>query len=163
MSEHFPALIEAALSSAEIPWARVDEGVWVAQLSGTYKLTVPVVLMLRERELLIRSFFMRRPAENAAGVYRMLLKRNARSPGVWFALDDDDDIHLVAQVPLDALNETMLDRVLGAVLVVADESFNGAIQAGFATYLAKDMAWRAKQQSGSSEKKLGSAETRQTP
>jgi hypothetical protein len=163
MSEHFAALIEAALSSAEISWARVDEGVWVAQLSGTYKLTVPIALVLRERELHIRSFFMRRPAENAAAVYRMLLKRNARAPGVWFALDDDDDIHLVAQVPLDALDEPMLDRVLGAVLVVADESFNSAIQAGFATYLANDMAWRAKQQKASSEKKFESAKTRQSP
>ena len=163
MSEHFPALIEAALSSAEVPWARVDEGVWVAQLAGTYKLTVPVALLLRERELAIRSFFMRRPAENLAAVYRMLLKRNARAPGVWFALDDDDDIHLCAQVPIDALDEPMLDRVLGAVLSVADESFNAAIQAGFATYLAKDLAWRAKQQPAGSEKKCGGAETRQSP
>lgn len=162
MSEHFPALIEDALSSAEIPWARVDEGVWVAQLSGTYKLTVPVALILRERDLVVRSFFMRRPAENPEGVYRMLLRRNSRSPGVWFALDDDDDIHLCAQVPLDALDEPMLDRVLGAVLAVADESFNAAIQAGFATYLARDMAWRAKQQA-QSEKSFGSAETRQSP
>src|SRR5919109_2822482 len=111
MTEHFPALIEAALSSADVPWVRVDEGLWVAQLSGTYKLTVPIALILRERDLAIRSFFMRRPAENHAGVYRMLLKRNARGPGVWFALDDDDDIHLFAQVPLDALDDLMLDRV----------------------------------------------------
>jgi hypothetical protein len=64
---------------------------------------------------------------------------------VWFAVDDVGDVHIVGQLPLEAIDADALDRLLGALLQVADETFNAAIQAGFATYLAHDMAWRAKQ------------------
>lgn len=138
-------VVEAALVSAEIPFARAGDGVWMAQLRGENKLTIPLVLALRDRGLRLQSFFIRRPVENAEGVYRLLLSRNMRTPGVWFAVDDAGDVHLVAELPTLALDADALDRMLGTVLVTADETFNAAIQAGFATYFARDMAWRAKQ------------------
>ncbi|MGH2670300.1 MAG: YbjN domain-containing protein, partial [bacterium] len=91
------------------------------------------------------SFFMRAPHENAAEVYRMLLARNARARRCYFAVDGLGDIYLIGFCAAGDAAGDELDRLLGELLTVADQMFNACVGRGFATYLAKDMAWRAKQ------------------
>jgi hypothetical protein len=88
---------------------------------------------------------MRRPHESQADFYAMLLRANMRTYGVRFAIDDAGDVFLVGRVPIEGVTDAELDRLLGAVLTHADEMFMPALQVGFASYLARDMAWRAAQ------------------
>ena len=44
----------------------------------------------------LRAFVARRPDENHVGVYRWLLERNLKLPGICFALDALGDIYLTA-------------------------------------------------------------------
>jgi hypothetical protein len=115
------------------------------QLRGDKKHSITVLLALRERTLALESFFMRRPAENHADLYAMLLRTNMRAYGIRFALDDIGDVFIVARIALESVTDEELDRLLGAVLSTADEMFMPAIEVGFASYLARDMAWRAAQ------------------
>ena len=138
-------IIEAYLSDRDVRNERVSESDWALQLRGEKKFSITVLLALRERTLQIESFFIRRAAENHADFYRMLLRANMRVYGVRFAIDDIGDVFLVGRVPLDAVNEDELDRLLGAILTTSDEMFMPAIEVGFASYLARDMAWREAQ------------------
>jgi putative sensory transduction regulator len=139
------AIIERSLSTEGIRSERVTSTDWAVQLKGEKKLSITVLIALRERTVAVESFFIRRPAENHADVYRMLLRCNATLYGVRFALDDLGDVYLVGRFSIDAVTEDELDRVLGVILTTSDAMFMPAIEVGFASYLARDMAWRATQ------------------
>jgi hypothetical protein len=79
-------------------------------------------------------------------VYRWLLERNRRTYGVSFAIDHLGDIYLVGRVPLDAVNEEELDRLMGAVLEYSDGSFNILLELGFADSIRREWQWRVERQ-----------------
>ena len=76
--------------------------------------------------------------------YAYLLRRNLRTYVFRFALYDSGDVMLVGVVPRAAISVKELDRMLGQLLVAADESFNTALRSGFATYIEREQAWREK-------------------
>ena len=78
----------------------------------------------------MHAFVCRHPDENHERVYRWLLERNLRMFGVAFAVDRLGDIYLDARLPLAAVTPDELDRLLGAVLTYADESFNTILELG---------------------------------
>lgn len=138
-------IVASALAEREIEHHRFGDDVFVLSLRGERKLTIPVTLFLRDRTLVVESFFMRAPAENREALYRMLLARNVRARSVHFALGDHGDVYLVGMVPLVAVSDDSIDAVLAEVLTTSDETFDAAIAVGFETYLALDLAWRARQ------------------
>jgi hypothetical protein len=129
---------------AELPAERLDEAAWLLMLAGEHKHTIPVHVSVGERETVIQSFFMRAPDENERGLYAYLLRRNLRSYVLRFALSDDGDILLVGVLPNAAVSTAELDRVLGQLLATADEAFNNALRLGFAGYIEREQAWRAR-------------------
>ncbi len=120
----------------------VRPGEYVAQLPGEAKLRTTVSLLVGQRAVTVSAFVVRRPDENHADVYRWLLTRNARLPGVAFALDRVGDVYLVGRLPAEGVTEQTLDDLLGAVLTVADSSFNELLALGFATAIRREWAWR---------------------
>ena len=136
--------IERFFEQADIPYKRVGEGRWAAQLSGDRKHTIPLGVALSVDRVVFESFFMRRPQENPAEFYEILLRRNARAYGVHFALDPQGDVFLVGARAADGLSVDELDRIVGSILIEADGMFNAAIEVGFKSYLEADMAWRAR-------------------
>jgi hypothetical protein len=136
--------IERFFQQADIPYKRVGDGQWAAQLRGDRKLTIPLGIALSGDRVVFESFFMRRPQENLAEFYEMLLRRNARAYGVHFALDGQGDVFLVGARAAHGLDGEELDRIVGSILIEADGLFNAAIEVGFKSYLEADMAWRAR-------------------
>jgi hypothetical protein len=121
---------------------RVGEHGWLTVLRGERKRTVPVYLAVGDHTLSIQSFFLRAPDEQLDEVYALLLRRHLRTYVLRFALTDDGDVLLVGVLPLHAVTVAELDRVLGQVLAVADDMFNPALRAGFASYIDREQAWR---------------------
>jgi hypothetical protein len=64
--------------------------------------------------------------------------------GVHFALDRTGDVYLTGRLPLSAVTEAEIDRLLGCVLSYCDESFNEALMIGFASAIRREWAWREK-------------------
>jgi hypothetical protein len=133
------------LARAELPHKDAGEGRIAVQLRGERKLTIPVMIAIGTDDVRFETFFMRKPMENRDAFYEMLLRRNMRARGVAFAIDAAGDVYLVGSLPADALDDDRLDRIFGAILVEADGMFDAAIGVGFESYLAADMAWRARQ------------------
>lgn len=136
-------LVLAVLRSSDLEADQVDTSTWMTQLSGEWKRTIPVMLRLDHRHLRIESLLCRAPDEAHEEVYRYLLLRNQRTGPIRFALDDEGNIVLLGQLPLEALDETSFDRLLGTILVTADEVYNAVLRRGFSTYIEAEQQWRA--------------------
>ncbi len=111
-------------------------------LPGEHKLRTTCSLVAGEHSLSVNAFVARHPDENADAVHRWLLERNRRLFGIAYAIDQLGDIYLVGRIPAAAVNEQLLDQVLGAVLSEADGSFNTILELGFRSSIEKEWRWR---------------------
>jgi hypothetical protein len=136
------ATIVEALEAAELVHTEHRPGSFEITLPGERKLQTTCRLEIGQHSLGIHAFVARNPDENHQVVYRWLLERNLKMFGVAFAVDSSGDIYLDGRLPLEAVTADELDRVLGAVLTYADESFNTILELGFASSIRKEWAWR---------------------
>jgi len=130
------------LGANDIEFDEAAEGVFSFALPGEKKLQTAVRLDVGSHALSVHAFVCRSPDENHEEVYRWLLQRNLKLYAVAFALDRLGDIYLDARLPLSSINDEELDRLLGSVLSVADESFNTILELGFASSIRKEWEWR---------------------
>ncbi len=137
------ASLRAYLEANGLDHDEPQPGQFSFTLPGEKKLQTPVRLDVGNHALAVHAFVCRRPDENHVGVYGWLLQRNLRLYGVAFAVDRLGDIYLDGRLPLSILDDhEELDRLLGAVLTTADESFNTILELGFASAIRKEWEWR---------------------
>jgi Putative bacterial sensory transduction regulator len=136
------AVVRAFLTEGELEWEELSEGVFSVTLPGERKLQTPCRLDVGPHSLAVHAFVCRNPDENHERVYRWLLERNLKLYGVSFAVDHHGDIYLDGRLPLSSVTPSELDRLLGAVLTYADESFNTILELGFASSIRKEWEWR---------------------
>lgn len=134
-------VVERWVDTHDVP-SDLGDGRWTVMLAGEHKRTVGITLSIGDHTLIAQSFFMRAPDEQQAAVYGLLLRRNLRSYTLRFALHPDGDVLLVGVLPLAAVTDDELDRLLGQLLAVADETFDEALRLGFAAYIEREQAWR---------------------
>jgi hypothetical protein len=135
--------VQAWCAESEVPYSLgARAGEFVVELPGEAKLRTVVSLLVGDRALSASAFVMRHPDENFAEFYRWMLARNARLPGIAFALDPVGDVYLVARVPLAAVTPAAVDELLGALLTVSDGSFNELLALGFLSSMRREWAWR---------------------
>ena len=106
---------------------------WYVRLRGEEKTTTTVWLTLGQRTLHYESYFMPAPEENAEALYEYLLRVNARLYGVRFAIGEEDAVYLSGRMPLAAVDEDELDRIVGSVYAYSEQYFRPAMRIGFAS------------------------------
>jgi len=136
--------VRTALAEAGVEAEEPRAGVFQFDLPGERKLSTPCRLVVGDHAVAVHAFVCRNPDENHEGVYRWLLGRNLRLYGVAFAVDHNGDIYLDGRLSLSSVTAAEIDRLLGAVLSYADESFNTILELGFATSIRKEWEWRLK-------------------
>jgi hypothetical protein len=134
--------VRDVLSASGLQWVEHQPGVFEVDLPGERKLKTTCRLEVGRHALGIHAFVARNPDENHEAVYRWMLERNLRMFGVAFAVDSAGDIYLDGRLPLDAVTPDEVDRVMGAVLTYADESFNVLLELGFANSIRREWEWR---------------------
>jgi putative sensory transduction regulator len=138
------SLIERVLTERELEWDTTGPGAYVVTLPGTHKLKTACNLIVGEHALRVEAFVMRQPDERREELWAWLLRRNARMYAVSFSIDAVGDVYLTGRVSLKSLDEDELDRLLGAVLSYADESFDTMLEIGFGTSIRREWEWRVK-------------------
>ncbi|MCW2714128.1 MAG: hypothetical protein JWN88_1175 [Frankiales bacterium] len=136
--------LQEALDEAGLDYTSPGEGQFFVVLPGTHKLATNCWLVAGKHSLLIEAFVVRKPDENHDEFHRFLLRRNARMYAVAFSTDAAGDVYLVGRLPLHAVTAEEVDRLLGAVLQYADESFDPLLEIGFASSIRREWAWRQK-------------------
>ena len=138
------SVLGTVLDDLGLSYERPAPGSYLVRLEGEHKLVTMTWLVAGDHSLQVEAFFCRQPDENHAAFYRFLLERSARMYGVHFALDRTGDVYLTGRLPLEAVNEPEIDRLLGCVLSYSDEAFNEALMLGFASAIRREWAWREK-------------------
>ncbi len=134
----------AVLDRLGIGYEHPEPGAYLIRLDGQHKLATMTWLIVGQHSLQVEAFFCRQPDVNHAAFYRFLLERSARMYGVHFALDRAGDVYLTGRLPLAAITEPEIDRLLGCVLTYSDETFNEALRLGFGSAIKREWAWREK-------------------
>jgi hypothetical protein len=138
------ALIESVCTERDLECEATGDFSYAVTLPGTHKLKTVCNLVIGEHALRVEAFVMRQPDERREELWAWLLQRNARMYGVAFAIDAVGDVYLIGRVSLAAVTEKELDRLLGAVLTYADESFDAMLEIGFGTAIRREWEWRVK-------------------
>ena len=88
---------------------------------------------LGQRTLRYETYVMPAPEENQVQLYEQLLRRNERLVGAHFSIGVEDAVFLRGELPLAALTEDELDRVVGSLYAYVEQVFPAAIRLGFAS------------------------------
>lgn len=106
---------------------------WYVRLRGEEKAFTTVWLTLRQRTLHYETYFMPAPEENVEALYGYLLRANNRLFAMRFAIGVEDAVYLVGQMPLSAVDEDELDRIVGSTYAYAEQYFRPAMTIGYAS------------------------------
>jgi hypothetical protein len=135
-------VIATFLTDHNLEYDRPSEHTFLVSLPGQTKLATHCALIVGDHTLSINAFVIRKPDENAGDVHAWCMAKNAAMYGIAFATNELGDIYLVGRLPLAAVNEVELDRLLGSVMQYADSSFNPLLELGFANAIRREWAWR---------------------
>ena len=110
-----------------------DERRWYVRLRGEDKDFTTLWLTLGQRTLRYETYVMPAPEENDGALYEHLLRRNERLVGAHFSIGIEDAVFLRGELPLVALSEVELDRVIGTLYATVEQCFQGLLRIGFAS------------------------------
>ncbi|MFL6167512.1 MAG: YbjN domain-containing protein [Ornithinibacter sp.] len=137
------ATVEAYLCESGHDWERgTRDGEYVVSLPGEKKLKTVASVVVSDMALSVSAFVIRNPDENHDQVYRFLLRRNLRLPGLAYAVDKAGDVYVTGRIPAAGVDPEALDQLLGVVLTAADEPFNELLVMGFLSSMRKEWEWR---------------------
>jgi hypothetical protein len=106
---------------------------WFVRLRGDEKDFTTVWFTLGQRTLHFETYVMPAPEENHAAFFEHLLRRNRACNGVAFCIGDEDAIFLQGRLPVTAVDERELDRILGSMYAYVEQFFRPAMRIGFAS------------------------------
>ena len=106
---------------------------WFVRLAGEDKDVTTIWLTIRQRTLEYETFVMPAPEENHAQLYEHLLRRNQGFNGVAFSIGDEDGVYLRGRLPVAAVTEEELDRIIGSLYAYVEQCFRPALRIGFAS------------------------------
>jgi hypothetical protein len=106
---------------------------WYVRMRGEEKAITTIWLTLRQRTLHYETYFMPAPEENVAQLYEYVLRLNVRLFAMRFAIGLEDALYLVGQMPLSALDEDELDRIVGSAYAYSEQYFRPAMSIGYAS------------------------------
>ena len=104
---------------------------WIFRMRGEEKTIITIWLTLRERTLHYESYFMPAPEENVERLYEYLLRSNTKLFGMRFAIGLEDAVDLLGQMPLSAVDEDELDRIVGSTYAYSEQYFPPAMSVGY--------------------------------
>ncbi len=110
-----------------------DEPRWYVRMRGEEKEYITIWITLGQRTVRYEAYVMPAPEENVEQVYENLLRRNQGLVGLHFAIGVEDAVFLRGDLPLAALTEPELDRVIGTLYATTEQCFQGLLRVGFAS------------------------------
>lgn len=111
---------------------------WYVRMRGEAKEYITVWLTLGQRTLRYEAYVMPAPLDNVSAVYEHALRRNERMVGAHFAIGVEDALFVRGELPLVALDEDELDRVVGSLYAYVEQSFPVLLRLGYASRFADD-------------------------
>ena len=109
---------------------------WYVRMRGESKDFITVWLTLGQRTLRYETYVMPAPEENITEFYENVLRRNDRLVGAHFSIGLEDAVYLRGELPLGALDEPELDRIVGSMYAHVEQCFRPLLKLGYASRFA---------------------------
>lgn len=106
---------------------------WYVRLRGEEKDHITIWFTLGQRTLRYEVYVLPWPPENVQQVFEVALRRNDRLVGAHFSVGAEDALFLRGELPLAALNEAELDRVVGSLYAYVEQVFPVLVRLAFAS------------------------------
>lgn len=106
---------------------------WYVRMQGEAKEFTTVWITLGQRTLRYETYVMPAPEENLPEFFDNLLRRNERLVGAHFSIGAEDAVFLRGDLPLAALSESELDRIVGSLYAYVEQCFRPLLAIGFAS------------------------------
>lgn len=116
---------------------RRDGRRWFVRVHGEEKDVFTLRLTLGQRMLHAETHVLPAPEEGQAALYEQLLRRNRGFAGLAFSIGDEDALYLKGELPVAAVTDDELDRLLGSTYAYVEQSFRPALRIGFASRLRR--------------------------
>lgn len=113
-----------------------DEHRWYVRMQGIEKEFTTVWMTLGQRTLRYETYVMPAPEENAETLWENLLRRNEKLVGAHFSIGVEDAVFLRGEIPIAAVTEDEVDRVIGTLWSTVEQVFPSIIRIGFASRFA---------------------------
>ncbi len=110
-----------------------DDIRWYVRMRGEEKEFITVWLTLGQRTLRYETYVLPAPPEHAAEVYELALRRNEKLVGAHFSIGAEDALYLRGELPLAALTEDELDRIVGSLYAYVEQLFPSLLRLAFAS------------------------------
>ena len=110
---------------------------WYVRMTGESKDFITVWITLGQRTLRYETYVMPAPEENVAEFNENLLRRNDKLVGAHFSIGLEDAVYLRGDMPLSALSEPELDRIVGSMYAYVEQVFRPLLLIGFASRFAE--------------------------
>jgi len=134
-------LDELGLPELGAGFERVAAGAYVVTLHGSRRPTTLVWLIAGEQAVAVEAFVMhvvRDGCPDPSALHRLLLAKNLTLRDVHFGLDEVGDVFLTGSLPHAALDVVTVDRLLGEVLQLLEDSAGALVTAAYGDRLATD-------------------------
>ena len=115
----------------ELSSGTVDEWTYQIVLAGEVRHVIPVTIHVGPRSCAVSSFLLRGPRGGSARLHRLLLRKNLHLARARLCLDADDDVVILARMPLEAVSVAELDQVLGEILIVGETGFEALVHVAY--------------------------------
>ncbi len=109
---------------------------WYVRVNGDTKDVYTIWFTLGQRTLQYETYVMPAPEENHAQFFEHLLRRNRKLHGASFCIGEEDAVFLAGALPIHAIDEGELDRILGSIYAYVEQCFLPALRIGFASRFA---------------------------
>ena len=106
---------------------------WYVRLLGEEKDVWTAWWTLNQRTFRYETFLMPAPEENEQAFYEHLLIRNRDLTGMKLEIGEEHAIFLAGSLPVAAVTDAELDRVLGSMWAYVEKIFRPALRIGFAS------------------------------
>ena len=108
-----------------------DEVRWFVRMRGDEKDVWTVWLTLGQRTLRFETFLMPSPEANREAVFEQLLRRNRKLTGLSLQIGEEEAVFLAGSLPVAAVDEAELDRILGSMWAAVELVFRPAVRLAF--------------------------------
>lgn len=110
-----------------------DHTRWFIRLRGEEKDVWTAWWTLGQRTLAFETYLMPAPEENRPEVFEHLLRRNRKLTGLQLEIGEEDAVFLRGSLPVAAVTDPELDRILGSMWAAVELVFRPAMRLGFAS------------------------------
>ena len=106
---------------------------WFIRLRGEEKDVWTAWWTLGQRTLGFETYLMPAPEENHAALFEHLLRRNRKLTGLQLEIGEEDAVFLRGSLPVAAITDAELDRILGSMWAAVELAFRPAMRIGYAS------------------------------